>query len=156
MDIRQATARDSLLLSTLCTHVQRIHADSHPEIFKRPERPDFAVAFFDEMLADPTVRIYIAEEDTQALGYVFCRLFERPESVFTHARRVLQIEHISVRPVAQRRGVGTALINRVEQLAGELGVSMVQLDSWDFNLEAHAFFVKMMFEQYNHRFWKIL
>ena len=119
MKIRQAIPSDSPLLSSLCMDVQRVHAKHHPHIFKMPQSDDFAVSFFDEMLSDPSVMIYIAEGD-QALGYIFCKLFERPESPFTYTNRFLQIEHISVRPDAQRHGVGAALMDQAEKLAREL------------------------------------
>ena len=156
MNIRQATPADSPLLSSLCIDVQRLHAERHPDIFKMPRSEDFATPFFDEMLADPTARIFIAEEDGHAIGYIFCKLFERPEGPFTYANRFLQIEHISVRPEAQRHGVGAALMNRAEELARELRVTKIQLDSWDFNLEAHAFFERMGFEKFDFRFWRKL
>ena len=156
MKIRKATATDSRLLSSLCVDVQSLHAEHHPDLFKMPQSDDFAVSFFDEMLADPSVTIYIAEADAQALGYIFCKLFERPESPFTYINRFLQIEHISVRPDAQQHGVGNALMKRVDELAREIGVTKIQLDSWGFNIEAHAFFEKMGFEKFNYRFWKNL
>ena len=155
MKIRQAVSTDSLLLSSLCMDVQGLHAKYHPDLFKMPQSDDFAVSFFDEMLSDPSVMIYIAEGD-QALGYIFCKLFERPESPFTYTNRFLQIEHISVRPDAQRHGVGAALMDQAEKLARELGVTKIQLDSWDFNIEAHAFFEKFGFEKFDFRFWRKL
>ena len=97
MHIRQATLDDSPILSRLCMDVQRLHAENHPEIFKISHSDDFAVSFFDEMLADPSASVYIAEKDREALGYIFCKLFERPESLFNYPNRFLQIEHISVR-----------------------------------------------------------
>lgn len=156
MKIRKAIATDSLLLSLLCVDVQRLHAENHPEIFKLPQSDDFATSFFDEMLADPTTRIYIAEEEQRAIGYIFCKLFERPEGPFTYASRFLQIEHISVRPEAQQNGVGTALLKQVEKLARELGVTKIQLNSWDFNTKAHTFFERYGFAKIEHRFWRYL
>ena len=156
MNIRRAVSTDSLLLSSLCVDVQRLHAQCHPDFFKMPQSDDFAVSFFDEILADPSVAIYVAEEDVQALGYIFCKLFERPESPFAYTNRFLQIEHISVRPDAQRHGAGTALMNRVKELARELGVTKIQLNSWDFNTQAHTFFEKHGFAKIEHRFWRYL
>jgi len=156
MNIRQATPEDSFLLSSLCIDVQRLHAEHHPCIFKTSQSADFAAAFFDEMLADPATTIYIAEEDAQALGYIFCNLIERPETPFTYPNRFLHIDQISVRPDAQGRGAGTALMDQVEKLARELGVSKIQLDSWDFNTKAHAFFEGLGFEKFNYRFWRDL
>ncbi|HKY55821.1 MAG TPA: GNAT family N-acetyltransferase [Anaerolineales bacterium] len=156
MHIRRATLDDSPLLSSLCMDVQRLHAENHPEIFKMPQREDFAVSFFDEILADPTASSYIAEEEQRAIGYIFCKLFERPESVFTYPNRFLQIEHISVRPEAQGHGVGAALIQRAAKLAGEIGVTKIQLSSWDFNTRAHTFFEKHGFAKIEYRFWSYL
>jgi len=156
MKIRKAIATDRLLLSSLCVDVQRLHAENHPEIFKLPQSDDFATSFFDEILADSTTRIYIAEEEQRAIGYIFCKLFERPEGSFTYANRFLQIEHISVHPEAQRHGVGTALIEQAEKLAKELGVTKIQLNSWDFNTKAHTFFETHGFTKIEHRFWRYI
>jgi GNAT superfamily N-acetyltransferase len=70
--------------------------------------------------------------------------------------RYLLVDQISVRPTAQGKGVGKTLIKRAVLFALELNVQRIQLDSWGFNTEAHAFFEKMGFEKFNHRFWKNL
>lgn len=156
MNIRQATPSDSFLLSSLCRDVQSLHAEHHPDIFKIPQGDDFAVAFFDEILVDPMARIFILEKNRQALGYVLCKLMERPESPFTFALRYLQIDQISVRPEARGQGVGAALIEQAERFASELEVQRIQLDSWDFNVRAHAFFERLGFQKFLFRFWQIL
>ena len=156
MKIRRAIPTDSLLLSSLSVDVQNLHAKHHPDFFKIPQSDDFAVAFFDGMLANPTTSIFIAEENGQALGCVLCKLIERPETPFTSAMRFLLVDQISVRPTAQGIGVGKALIKQAEALAKELNLQRIQLDSWGFNTEAHVFFEKMGFEKFNHRFWKSL
>jgi len=156
MKIRQAIATDSLLLSSLCVDVQSLHAKHHPDFFKIPTSDDFAITFFNETLADPAVSIFIAEENGQALGYILCKLIERLENPFTFAMRYLLVDQISVRPAAQGKGVGKMLIQRAVVLALELNLQRIQLDSWGFNTEAHAFFEKMGFEKFNHRFWKNL
>jgi len=156
MKIRQATPADSSLLSSLCMDVQRLHAEHHPHIFKTPQNADFAAEFFDEMLADPAATIYIAEENEQALGYILCKMIEREEGPFTYPNRFLHIDQISVRPDRQGQGVGMALMDQVEKLARELGVSKIQLDSWDFNTKAHTFFEALGFEKFNYRFWRNL
>jgi len=156
MKIRQATSKDNLLLSSLTVDVQRLHAENHPDIFKMPQGDDFAVTFFDEKLADPMVRIFIAEEDGQALGCVLCELVEREENPFTFAMRYLMVDQISVKPEAQGKGVGKALVKQAEDLAKEWNVSRIQLNSWGFNTNAHVFFEKVGFMKFNYRFWQKL
>src|SRR6266496_1074209 len=137
MNIRRAISMDALCLSSLCMDVQALHVKHHPNIFKTPESEDFAESFFKEMLTDPAVHIFIAEESGEAVGYIFCQLIERPESPFTFARRSLLVDQISVRPAARGKGVGTALMQQAELLAKDLAVERIQLDSWDFNTNAH-------------------
>ena len=157
MNIRQAVSTDNLLLSSLSTDVQRLHAENHPDTFKMPQNNEFAVSFFDEMLADPLTSIFIVEdEDGQALGYILCKLIEREENPFTFAMRHILIDQISVHPVMQGRGIGKALMNQAEMLAKGLNVTKIQLASWDFNTDAHAFFEKMGFKKFSHRFWRDL
>ena len=42
MHIRRATLDDCLSLSSLCTDVQRLHAEYHSDIFKMPQSEDFS------------------------------------------------------------------------------------------------------------------
>ena len=156
MDIRRATSTDSLQLSSLCMDVQSLHAEHYPAIFKMPENSDFAVSFFEELLVDPAISIFIAEENGEAVGCIVCKLVERPEDPFTFAVRYLLINEISVRPAARGQGVGAALMKQAEILAQELGVGRIQLDSWDFNIGAHAFFERQGYQKFNFRFWRRL
>src|SRR6266540_2411906 len=98
MNIRIATREDTSLLSSLCADVQRLHAQHHPGIFRIPEDDGFAITFFGELLVAPTVTILIAEENGDAIGYILCKLIERPENPFTFAMRYLFVDQISVRP----------------------------------------------------------
>lgn len=154
MNIRQAISTDTLSLSSLSIDVQSLHAEHHPDIFKIPESDDFAVPFFDEMLADPAVRIFIAEEGGDAVGYILCKLIERPENPFTIAMRSLLVDQLSVRPAAHGQGVGKALMQQAERLAKEWAVQRIQLDSWDFNIAAHGFFEHLGFQKFDFRFWR--
>jgi len=156
MNMRRVTSTDSLLLSTLCMDVQKLHAQSHPSIFKSPQSPDFAVPFFEKMFLEDTIYIYIAEENGQALGYIFFKVVERNENPFLFSRHYLLIDQISVRPEAQGQGVGKALMQQVEVVARELGVPFVELGSWDFNTNAHGFFERMGYEKRYFEFWKTI
>ena len=156
MDIRKASLNDSLLLSALCMDVQQLHAQSHPALFKTPQSPEFAVSFFEKLFLEDSIYIYIAEENGQALGYIFFKEVKRDENPFLFARHYLLIDQISVRPEAQGQGVGKALIEQVEVIARELGIPRIQLGSWDFNTSAHGFFQRMGYEKRYFEFWKAI
>jgi GNAT superfamily N-acetyltransferase len=154
MNIRKATSTDSLALSRLSRDVQSMHAEHHPNVFRMPDSDEFAVPFFDEKLADPTVTIFIAEESGEVLGAIVCKLIERPENPFTYASRTLLVDQISVRPSEQGRGIGLGLMQQADLLAAELHVQRLLLDSWDFNVKAHGFFESQGYNKFTFRFWK--
>ena len=156
MDIRKATLKDSLLLSTLCMDVQLLHAEHHPGFFKEPQSPDFATSFFEKVLSEEAAFVFIAEENGNSLGYIFCNLVERPENPFIFARRFLMIEQIAVQPQAQGRGVGASLMEQAEVTARELGAERIELGSWDFNTNAHGFFERIGYQKHHIKFWKVL
>ena len=156
MNIRSATPLDVSLLSRLSMDVQRFHAEHHPGIFKMPEQEDYAVSFFEEKLADPAVHVFLVEENGDAVGYILCKLIERPETPFTFAARTLLIDQISVRSEARGQGVGALLMRQAEVLAEDLNVERIHLDSWDFNRNAHAFFERMGYQKFTFRFWRLL
>lgn len=156
MNIRKAATTDSPALSRLSRDVQSLHAQHHPTVFRMPDSDEFAISFFEERLADPTVSLFVAEENGEVLGCILCKLIERPENAFTFAARTLLVDQISVRPEAQRQGIGAALMQQAEVLAAELHVQRILLDSWDFNTKAHKFFVSHGFSKFTFRFWKWL
>ena len=153
MQIRTAAKQDALLLSRLNVHVQRLHAEAYPNIFRYPEQDDFALSFFEMVLSDPAIHIYIAE-DPQPVGYVICRVAHGTGNAFMFARSYLYIDQISVEPDYHGKGIGKALMERADQLAEEHALPMVSLNSWSFNQDAHAFFHSQGYEIYNVRMWK--
>jgi len=153
MQIRTAAKQDARLLSRLCVHVQRLHAEAYPDLFKPPEQDDFALSFFEMVLDDPAIYIYIAE-DPQPVGYLMCQVVNTTGNPFMFARSFLQIGHISVEPDHQGKGAGKMVMERADQLAAEHAFSMVSLTSWSFNQDAHAFFQARGYKTFNLQMWK--
>jgi hypothetical protein len=55
-------------------------------------------------------------------------------------------------------GMNIRLATRADSslLSGELALSKIQLDSWDFNTKAHTFFEGLGFEKFDYSFWRDL
>ena len=153
MEIRRAKLEDIETLSRLNVHVQQLHAEAYPTLFKIPEQDDFAVPFFESLFEDVNVRIFLAEKDGP-VGYIVLRIVRREENPFMHPWKFAYIDQISVQPAYQGKGIGKLLMARAAELAEEENLDFIVLDSWGFNTEAHEFFKSVGYDFYNYRMWK--
>jgi GNAT superfamily N-acetyltransferase len=136
--IRRATAEDAARLADLNAHVQGWHAAHFPDVFfAQPDRQGL-IDWFADRLADPACTAFLAGDPAQ--GYALCSLQLRAGNVFSPPVRRLMIDHVGVDPLARRQGLGRALFLAARDLARDLAVDEIMLDTWEANHEAHAFF----------------
>lgn len=126
MNIRSATAADAGSLAELGAIVQALHHEHHPDWFK-PADAAATRPYYERLLANDSVRAFVADDDGEALGCVVTRLVSMPESPLTWESTVVYIEVIVVRPDARRKGLGRMLLRRVESLADEIGTHRLHL-----------------------------
>ena len=138
MTPQRATPEDAATLARLNAHVQGWHAAAYPEVFFPDPDPAGLLAYFAERLADPACTAFLTGQPPQ--GYALCSLQVRGASVFSPAIRRLVVDHIAVAPEARRQGHGRALLQAARDLARDLGVDEILLDTWEANHAAHAFF----------------
>lgn len=154
--IRKATWKDARILSELNVHVQKIHADAYPRLFKQPANETFAVQFMKQRLLDSSNLFYIANLHGIDIGYIYARIIERPENPLMYSWKTVYIEHISISGQYQRMGYGQRLLEKIYQLARENGIETIALDIWAFNKQSQSFFIKQGFDQYNQKLWKTI
>lgn len=153
IEIREADENDAAIVSVLNADVQRLHAKVHPWRFKQPGSESFTEADAAEFMGRPNRFTYLAYEDGEAKGYVVAEVRDYPDSGRVYAHSMVYIHHISVRPDAQRRGIGTALINAAKARGESLGITLLALDTWTFNERALSFFRDCGLVPYNVRLW---
>ena len=142
--IRRAVVGDEQALTRLNAFVHDLHVASKPLYFK-PAVPEDVAAWFKGLLERSTVRIWIAERDGTAVGYVSVFLRERGENIFGHARQWLELDQIGVHPDDRRGGIGRALVDVVLQAAETDRIRDVELSSWAFNKGAQQAFRRLGF-----------
>ena len=150
MDVRRATASEAATVAWLNRHVQQLHADAAPRLFKQPgEGIDAEV--FAEIIARPDTHVLIGYADGEPVGYVVAQVVHRPEHPFRHALDLVYVDQIAVAPAHRRRGYGARLLREAVALAEAAGISRVELDVWAFNAGARRFFVGQGFGVFNER-----
>jgi diamine N-acetyltransferase len=138
MNVRVAHARDAPTIARLGASIQRMHHERRPDWF-RPVDDDASVELYLELLADPAVTVYLAE-DADAVGFVVVKVHQRPDSALGVGQTILELDQIGVAPTARRLGVGRELMNAVRERANEVSAQRIILTTWEFNVDAHRFF----------------
>jgi ribosomal protein S18 acetylase RimI-like enzyme len=126
-------------------HVQAIHAESQPAIFKSVLDAGQTTTFFEEVLSHEFNVVLVAETDGEVAGYVWCQDRPPADSFYAHSAHVGYIDHVSIDPGHRRRGTGAALIAAVLKELKRRGATRVGVDFWSFNEPARSFFAKLGF-----------
>ncbi len=149
--IRQATVDDAKTIAELNFHVQSVHRDALPDMFKPAIVDDEMIALNAERMSNEDAVTYIAEDEGQPIGYIYAQVHHRPENPFSYARHHILVDAMSVNPEYYGTGAADMLMQAVKDFALEQGMKKVVLDVWDFNKRAKRFYEKQGFTTYNHR-----
>ena len=149
--IRAVTPNDIGAVVRLFHGVQELHATHVPAAFRQPSDEESASAWLAPILGNPNAYCRLAEQDGEAVGYLFAQEVHREESLIRPALRWLVLEHIAVAPSFQRRGVGTALMKALFAEAAARKIERIELEVWSFNDKAQRFFAQHGFAAFNQR-----
>lgn len=130
LDIREATVRDTAVISELSTDVQTIDAADDPWRFKEPGPDRFTAADAAECMSRPTWFSFIAIAKNEPKGYVVAKIREMPGTSRVFEHTVVYVRHIGVRPDYHGHGIGIALLDAVKQRRDVKGMSLIPLDTW--------------------------
>ena len=140
ISIRLAKPGDGNAIARLTAEIQKLHNRALPEIFRLPQDGLFPSEKLSALLKNPERIVAVAEENEEVVGHIYGEVIRREESEFRHPETSIYIHQIGVREEYRGRGIGTALINFIEQRARAIGANTVRLDYWAFNERARDFF----------------
>ena len=147
MTVRFATEADLPAVNRLRREVNDLHVAGRPETFTPgfcPELENYLYTIMD----DPDLDVVVAEEAGEIRGFAVLHEIHRPENPFKLADRFLDIDEFGVAEAWRRRGVGTALIDFCRASAKERGFDRLELNMWEFNRGALAFYEAVGFTTY--------
>ena len=147
MNIRFATEGDLPRVNELRAQVNALHVSGKPEVF----RPGFCEELQEHvhvLFSAPDHAILVAEGEAGVVGFACVKLVERPGSPYRLPMRYLDVDEFGVDEAARRQGVGRMLFEAVRDYARTQGVSRIELNMWEFNQDALAFYEAIGFTTY--------
>lgn len=147
MTVRFATEADLPAVNRLRREVNDLHVAGRPETFRPGFCPELE-NYVHTIMEDPALDLVVAEEDGEICGFAVLHEIRRPENPFKFADRFLDVDEFGVAASHRRQGVGTALIDFCKACAKERGFDRLELNMWEFNQNALAFYEAAGFTTY--------
>ena len=143
MVIREATLQDYDELCGLIAEVDELHRSNLPQRFKEPQRPTREWEYFRSLIADESVGFFVAEKEGPLVGFVHVVVRDSRDIPILVPRRYAFIDSISVREELRGTGIGRALMEKAHEWAVSMGATEMELNVFEFNVDAVAFYRKL-------------
>ena len=147
MEVRFAREDELDRVNELRAQVGELHAAGKPDMFK-PGFPQQMRDFLYTYWSDPEWRIVAAEQTGTVCGFAVLHLVHRPESPGKRARDQLDIAEFGVDQAFRRQGVARGLMDFIVAFAKANAIRHVELNVWEFNQGALAFYEAVGFSTY--------
>ena len=145
--VRFARGDELERVNELRRQVNDLHVAGKPEVFK-PGFCDELRDYIHAIQADPNKAIVVAETGGIVCGFAILNHIVRPENPFMFERNFLDIDEFGVDDHFRRRGVASAMIRFIREYAKEKGYHRLELNMWEFNRNALAFYESAEFRTY--------
>ena len=143
MIIRPAENRDIPRIYEMLGQILRLHARLRPDVF-RPDREKFTPEELEELFKRCDRPSFVAEEDGKCVGYALCEI-KTPKDPQMIERKVLYLDDLCVDKSKRGHGAGKAIVEFLLAYAKEIGADSLELNLWECNADAAAFYEKMGF-----------
>ena len=141
MVVRRARESDCAEIARLLKIIAAQHGAGRPDLFDAScgkYGAEGVAALF------PGNAVFVAESKNGGIsGYLIATLKDQPKIAVRKACRSLYIDDLCIDPVSRRQGVGKALFEAAKAFAAENGCYHIELNVWEFNGDARAFYERM-------------
>ncbi len=151
MRIRQATPNDYEALCAVIAEVDALHCAHLPHVFRPFPGPARDRNYIVGLIEDPMAMLLVAEHRGQLVGFINVTIRDAADIPLLVPRRYAFVENVVVKEGFRRRGVGEALMARAQRWAEAQGASTMELNVYEFNQAAQAFYRKLGYETLTRR-----
>lgn len=147
MIIRFAKENELVRVNELRKQVNDLHVEGKPEVFKagfNDELRDHIYNIWD----DPKQEIVVADLDGTICGFAVLHHIVKAATPFMYERDFIDVDEFCVDKDYRRQGVASEMITFMRNYAREKGFNRIELNMWEFNQDALAFYEAVGFKTY--------
>ncbi len=154
--IRKATAKDYDILCELFDEVDALHRDNLAHLFQKPNGPVRERDYYEGLIADENVGLFVAAVGEKPVGFVHAIIKDAPAIPIFVPRRYAIVDNIGVKPEFRNQGIGRLLMDTIHKWAITKGATSIELNVYEFNQTAIAFYQRLGYETYSRRMSRTL
>ena len=129
------------------------HADTIDELNEKPEifKAGFNKELQDHIYTiwkDPEQKIIVAESEGMICGFAVLHHIHKLETPFMQERDFIDIDEFCVDKKYRRQGIASEMIAFIKAYTKEQGINCMELNMWEFNEDALAFYEAVGFKTY--------
>lgn len=147
MIIRFAKENELVRVNELRKQVNDLHVEGEPEVFKEGFDNELRDYIYD-IWNDPEQEIVVADSDGIICGFAVLHHIVKPATPFMHERDFMDVDEFCVDKEYRRQGVASEIITFIRKYAEEKGFNRIELNMWEFNRDALAFYEAVGFKTY--------
>jgi ribosomal protein S18 acetylase RimI-like enzyme len=156
ISVRKATADDYNTLCELFDEIDALHRDNLPRIFQKPSGPVREQDYYLELIADEKVGLLVAEVGEKLVGFVHAIVKDTPAIPVFVPRRYAIVDGIVVKSGFQNQGIGSTLMDKVQDWATAKGATSIELNVYEFNETAIFFYERLGYRPLSRKMSKEL
>ena len=156
VSIRKATAEDYNALCELFDEVDALHRGNLPHIFQKPNGPVREHDYYWGLITDENVGLFVAEVGEKLVGFVHSVIRDAPAIPVFVPRRYAIVDSIGVKSEFQNHGIGRMLMDTVHEWAIAKGATAIELNVYEFNKTAIAFYQRLGYETRSRKMGRTL
>ena len=147
INIRFEKENELARVNELRKQVNDLHVEGKPEIFRAGFNDELR-DFIYKIWKDPEQKIVVAELNGVVCGFAVLHHIHRPENPFMRERDFMDVDEFCVDKEYRRQGIATKMISFIRNYTKEKGIKRLELNMWEFNQDALAFYEAIGFKTY--------
>jgi ribosomal protein S18 acetylase RimI-like enzyme len=132
--------------------MRKLPYEEYRDTWLRTSQPKSFLSDLEKTMKEKKTIAEILEDDNVKVGYIWVTLTDIQDYSIT----IAEIMDIAVATDYQRKGIGTIMLKHIEELAKEIGVTLIRSDTGIENIASQKFHEKFGFKPYQIHYEKVL
>jgi len=138
-ELRRAQPGDAADVLRLLRQIADLHHAGRPDLFKQGIAK-YTIEQFEAILLDADRPVFVAVDDRRVVGYCFCIVNRYKDHPVFRDHTSLYVDDLCVDRAHRGSGLGKKLFAEVLAYANDIGAQCIDLNVWQFNESAIAFY----------------